>query len=365
MFFASKTLKEADITRALGNLPHPGSGRALSELQMISGVVIKSEGGKSQVRFVLNLGPEDKPHMDALRQLTEEKIKSLKSVNEAQAIFTASGQMAEPPHAARPGPKPKGGIRHFGKVIAVLSGKGGVGKSTVAANLACALAKKGLRVGLLDADIYGPSVPRLFGITEKPKTEGGKMVPIEKYGVKLISIGFILEESAPVVWRGLMVMKAIKQLLEDVVWGDLDTLVIDMPPGTGDVQLTLSQSLDIAGGVIVSTPQDLALIDARKAIAMLQKMNVPVLGVIENMSQFICPHCGGASEIFGHGGAAKEAEKINAPFLGEIPLTIKLRETSDAGTPIAAIAPQDPAAQHFMACADSIWESVLSVKAVA
>lgn len=237
------------------------------------------------------------------------------------------------------------GVKH---VIAISSGKGGVGKSTVAANLAVALAQKGLRVGLLDADIYGPSVPRLFGLTEKPRTENNKMVPLEKFGVRIMSIGFVVEEDTPIIWRGPVVQKAIRQLVEDVAWGELDALVLDMPPGTGDVQLTFVQSTPMAGGVVVSTPQDLALIDARKAIAMFRQLNVPVLGMIENMS----------GDIFGVGGVEAEAKRIGEEFLGAIPLALRLRETSDAGTPIVAAEPQNPLSESFCLYADRIWKKL-------
>jgi ATP-binding protein involved in chromosome partitioning len=248
-------------------------------------------------------------------------------------------------------------------VIAVASGKGGVGKSTTAANLALALAGNGHRVGLLDADIYGPSVPRLFGITDKPViTADKKILPIEKFGIKTMSIGFMVAEDNPMVWRGPMVMGAIQQLLRDVVWGELDVLVVDMPPGTGDAQLTLAQQVPLAGAVIVSTPQDLALIDARKGIAMFRKVNVPILGIIENMSYFLCPHCGGRSEIFHHGGAAAEAQRDEVPFLGAIPLEMTVRELSDAGTPIVAARPDHVITTIYRILAKKVWDNMLQAR---
>lgn len=222
-----------------------------------------------------------------------------------------------------------------GAIIAVASGKGGVGKSTTALNLALGLRDLGLRVGVLDADIYGPSMPKLTGIREKPQLNDAKrMIPIKRFGLTIMSIGFLVEEETPMIWRGPMVMSAITQMLREVEWGTLDVMVVDMPPGTGDAQLTLAQSVPLKGAIIVSTPQDLSLIDARRGLAMFTRVNVPVLGIIENMSYFQCPHCGTRSDIFGHGGARHEAEKLKVPFLGEVPLHMDIRATSDAGTPL-------------------------------
>jgi ATP-binding protein involved in chromosome partitioning len=240
----------------------------------------------------------------------------------------------------------------------VASGKGGVGKSTVAVNLALGLAKLGLKVGLLDADIYGPSVPRLLSITHKPETDGHKLQPIEKLGIKAMSIGFLVAEDSPMIWRGPMVQSALMQMMNDVAWAPLDVLVIDMPPGTGDAQLTIAQRVPLKGAVIVSTPQDIALIDARKGIAMFEKTQVPVLGIVENMSMFICPHCGHESHIFGHGGARAEAEKMNVTFLGEVPLVPLIRETSDAGKPVVASHPNGAEAQAFLAIATQVAQKI-------
>src|SRR5262249_15038745 len=226
----------------------------------------------------------------------------------------------------------------------------GVGKSTVAVNLAVALARRGARVGLLDADIYGPSIPLMMGTDAPPEIDpdGRGIVPFTRFGVRFMSLGFLLPKDTAVIWRGPMVMKAIEQLLRDVAWGELDVLVVDMPPGTGDAQLTLSQKVRLSGAVIVTTPQDVALADAIKGVAMFRKVDVPVLGIVENMSYFACPHCGGRSDIFGHGGGRREAERLGVPFLGEVPLDAAIREGGDRGRPVVAEAPDSPLAQAFL-----------------
>jgi ATP-binding protein involved in chromosome partitioning len=268
------------------------------------------------------------------------------------------------PHGHGPqghGPQPAGpaGIPGVGAIIAVASGKGGVGKSTVAINLALALHDLGLKVGVLDADIYGPSLPKLLAIKERPQTAGGtRLKPIVRHGMPVMSIGFLVEEETPMIWRGPMVMSALTQMLREVDWGNLDVLVVDMPPGTGDAQLTMAQQVPLKGAVIVSTPQDLALIDARRGIAMFRRVNVPVLGIVENMSTFICPHCGTRSDIFGHGGARHEAERLGVPFLGEVPLALEIREKSDAGLPVVASAPDGAHAQAFRTIAARVREGL-------
>jgi ATP-binding protein involved in chromosome partitioning len=265
----------------------------------------------------------------------------------AMAPGGARPPAAAPPGAAR-GLGGPAGIPGVAAIIAVASGKGGVGKSTVAVNLALGLRDLGLKVGILDADIYGPSLPKLLAIREKPQTAGGtRLKPIVRHGMPVMSIGFLVEEETPMIWRGPMVMSALTQMLREVDWGNLDVMVIDMPPGTGDAQLTIAQQVPLKGAVIVSTPQDLALIDARRGIAMFRRVNVPVLGIVENMSTFICPHCGTRSDIFGHGGARHEAERLGVPFLGEVPLAIDIREKSDAGEPVVATDPDGPHAQAF------------------
>jgi ATP-binding protein involved in chromosome partitioning len=243
----------------------------------------------------------------------------------------------------------------------VASGKGGVGKSTVAINLALALHDLGLKVGVLDADIYGPSLPKLLAIKERPQTAGGtRLQPLMRHGMPVMSIGLLVEEETPMIWRGPMVISALTQMLREVDWGDLDVMVVDMPPGTGDAQLTMAQQVPLKGAVIVSTPQDLALIDARRGIAMFRRVNVPVLGIVENMSTFICPHCGTRSDIFGHGGARHEAERLGVPFLGEVPLSIDIREKSDAGAPVVASDPRGPHAESFRAIAARVREGLLA-----
>jgi ATP-binding protein involved in chromosome partitioning len=249
--------------------------------------------------------------------------------------------------AGRAAPSPAG-IPGVAAIIAVASGKGGVGKSTVAVNVALGLRDLGLKVGILDADIYGPSMPKLLAIREKPETIGGtRLKPIVRHGVPVMSIGFLVDEETPMIWRGPMVMSALTQMLREVEWGTLDVMVVDMPPGTGDAQLTMAQQVPLKGAVIVSTPQDLALLDARRGIAMFRRVNVPVLGIVENMSTFICPHCGTRSDIFGHGGARHEAERLGVPFLGEVPLAMDIREKSDAGTPVVAAEPDGPYAKAY------------------
>jgi ATP-binding protein involved in chromosome partitioning len=256
-------------------------------------------------------------------------------------------------HGEQPAQKPLvPGVRF---IIAVASGKGGVGKSTTAANLALALHAIGLKVGVLDADIYGPSMPRMLGIAGKPRMIDGKLEPMANHGVKCMSIGFLVPEDTPMIWRGPMVMSALQQMLRDVTWGELDIMVVDMPPGTGDAQLTMAQQVPLAGAVIVSTPQDIALLDARRGLNMFRKVEVPVLGIIENMSYFLCPHCGERSEIFSHGGARREAEKLGVDFLGELPLDMAIRETSDGGHPIVASDPDSAHAKVYRAIAEQVW----------
>ncbi len=253
----------------------------------------------------------------------------------------------------------KPGVPGVKAIIAVASGKGGVGKSTTTCNLALALQANGLKVGVLDADIYGPSIPRLFHVTGRPEPVSGRILkPLEGYGIKVMSMGFLVEEETPMIWRGPMVISAITQMLREVAWGELDVLVVDMPPGTGDAQLTMAQNVPLAGAVIVSTPQDLALIDARKGLNMFRRVDVPVLGIVENMSYFLCPTCGSRHDIFSHGGARMEAEKLGVPFLGEVPLDMSIREKSDAGTPIVVTEPEGAHASTYRDIARRVWAEV-------
>jgi len=321
------------LTTALETVIERQSGRNIIDAKRVDSAAIAGD----TATIILTPPVAGEPDLGQLREEIEPAVTSIDGIDRVRVVMTAHKSEAKPaptkrqPQPAQPVSKPA----H--RIIAVASGKGGVGKSTVAANLATALAKSGLKVGLLDADIYGPSAPRLFGLNDVPglrKTDAG-VQPITAHGVAIISMGFVVKPGAPVVWRGPMVQGAIRQFMTDTDWGGLDVLILDMPPGTGDAQLAIAQDLPVDGAVIVSTPQDLALDDARKAIGLFEQTHVPVLGVIENMSIFICPHCGEGSHIFGSGGAKAEAEKIGAQFLGEIPLHPDLRTRSDAGQPIA------------------------------
>jgi ATP-binding protein involved in chromosome partitioning len=328
------------VLEALQGLTLP-DGETLVSRDMVRALSI--DGGK--VRFVIETeNPEDARRLGGVRQAAEEMLRRLPGVSDAQVMLTAHGPAPKQP--APPGLKigrhPTGDtgpqkVSGVDRIIAVGSGKGGVGKSTVAANLAVALARLGRRVGLLDADIYGPSIPRMMGINQRPASPDGKIIlPLHAHGVTLMSIGFMLPEGEAVIWRGPMLMGALQQLLTQVRWGELDVLIVDMPPGTGDVQLTLCQRTELTGAIVVSTPQDVALLDARKALAAFQTLKTPVLGLIENMSTYICPNCGHEAHLFGEGGVRAEAEKLGLPFLGELPLSLDVRLAGDAGTPVAA-----------------------------
>jgi ATP-binding protein involved in chromosome partitioning len=325
---------------------------------MLSDVVV-SDG---KVFFSLSVEASAVKAWEPVRKRVEETVRAVPGVQSVMVALTAErtagGGPAAPPRATPPrAPRQEGpiGVPGVAAVIAVASGKGGVGKSTSAVNLALGLRDLGLRVGVLDADIYGPSLPKLLAIKERPQTIGGtRLKPISRYGLTVMSIGFLIEEETPMIWRGPMVISALTQMLREVEWGELDIMVVDMPPGTGDAQLTMAQQVPLAGAVIVSTPQDLALIDARRGIAMFQRVNVPVLGIIENMSYFMCPQCGTRSDIFGHGGARHEAERLKVPFLGEVPLDMIIRETSDAGLPVVATQPDGPHAKAYRAIAEKV-----------
>jgi len=361
-------ISESAIRKVLETIIDPATGRSVAALGMVGGIATR--GG--HVAITLDVDPSRGPALEPLRQACEQAVRAMPGVLSATAVMTSERPAQPPPpapggrhgHGHAPGGKTTGGggrievpgVKH---IIAVASGKGGVGKSTTAVNLALGLAANGISTGLLDADIYGPSMPRMLDVKEKPESIDGKQLkPIERYGIKTMSIGYIVAEDTPMIWRGPMVSSALEQMLRDVQWGDLDVLVVDMPPGTGDAQLTLAQRVALAGAVIVSTPQDIALVDARKGLNMFRKVAVPVLGIVENMSYFLCPKCGERSEIFGHGGAHEEADKLGVPFLGEIPLHLDIRTTSDSGHPIVVSKPESTHAQVYKNIAGRVWKQL-------
>ncbi len=366
---------EQQVLDALKGVVEPESGKDVVALGMISGLVIRD----GNVGFAMEVEPRKAPDMEPLRKAAEKTVHALPGVLSVTAVLTAHREApgggaapsgAAPPRAAAPAAGPAGGpggaqalVPGIESIVAVASGKGGVGKSTVSVNLALALASLGLRIGLLDADIYGPSQPRMLGISGRPTSADGKILnPMVGYGVKCMSMGFLVPEDTPMIWRGPMVQSALQQMLRDVDWGDLDILVVDLPPGTGDAQLTMAQQVPLAGAVIVSTPQDIALIDAKKGLNMFRKVDVPVFGIVENMSYFTCPNCGHVTHIFSHGGARREAEKLGIEFLGEIPLDMVIRETSDGGRPIVVSQPDNPPARAFVAIAERIREKLGAVR---
>jgi ATP-binding protein involved in chromosome partitioning len=371
-------ISKEQVLERLRSVRGPEGGGDVVSLGLVSDIFIT--GGK--VMFSITVPAELAQGMEPLRQAAEAAVRSIAGVEGAMVVLTAEkkggasqGRAAPPPAhapapphrhgpaaAGRPAGAPgggKAGVPGVDAIVAVASGKGGVGKSTTAVNLALAMKANGLRVGILDADIYGPSLPRLLKLKDKPQVVSGRILrPLDAYGAKVMSIGLLVEEETPMIWRGPMVISALTQMLREVEWGELDILVVDMPPGTGDAQLTMAQQVPLAGAVIVSTPQDLALIDARKGLNMFRKVDVPVLGIVENMSYFICPHCGGRTDIFAHGGARHEAERLDVPFLGEVPLDLDIRLTSDAGTPIVV---SDPAGRHaviYRDIATRVWAGV-------
>jgi ATP-binding protein involved in chromosome partitioning len=380
------SVTQQQVLEALARVRSP-RGVALTNADVLSPITV----GDGKVFFSINVDATEARAWETVRARAENAVRAIPGVASAMVALTAErkagAQAPPPPHHHAPGqshgvapaaahrpPQSPGGspmarqseIPGVAAVIAVASGKGGVGKSTTALNLALGLRDLGLRVGLLDADIYGPSVPRLTGIREKPELNNErKMIPIQRFGLAVMSIGFLVEEDTAMIWRGPMVMSAITQMLRDVAWGTLDVLVVDMPPGTGDAQLTLAQNVPLKGAVIVSTPQDLSLIDARRGLAMFTKVNVPVLGIIENMSYFQCPQCGTRSDIFGHGGARHEAERLGVPFLGEIPLHMAIRATSDSGNPVVVSEPDGPHAAIYRAIGAKVRDQLKGVTAAA
>ena len=357
------------VTAALSKVVDPNSGKDLISADMAKAIMV-SDGS---VNFVVEVDPAMGPQAEPLRAAAQQAVEAIPGVTKVSAVLTAHTTEAGPSRAATPkGPPPDLKIgRHptpnepadkripgVDRVIAIASGKGGVGKSTVSANLAVALAAAGKRVGLLDADVYGPSQPRMMGISGRPSSpDGTTILPLRNHGVTCMSIGFMVPDGEAVIWRGPMLMGALQQLLGQVQWGRLDVLLVDLPPGTGDVQLTLSQKAEVTGAVVVSTPQDIALLDARKALNMFEKTGTPVLGMVENMSTHICSNCGHEEHIFGHGGARKEADDLGLPFLGDIPLDLAIRTAGDGGAPIVASKPESPQAGAFRSIADKLIEA--------
>lgn len=355
------TVSEQQVIDALRCVVDPDLKRDVVSLGMVQGLRVKD----GHVAFALEVDPERGPRLEPMRKQAEKTVHALPGALTVSVVLTAQRRQPAPPQAAahqgaQPHAAPAGHLlNEVGAIIAVASGKGGVGKSTTAVNLALAFARLGKRTGLLDADIYGPSMRRLLGIEGQPQSaDGQKLDPMVNYGVKAMSMAFLVDEETPIVWRGPMVQSALEQMMRDVNWGPLDIMVVDMPPGTGDTQLTMAQKVPLAGAVIVSTPQDIALIDARKGLNMFRKVNVPVLGLIENMSYFSCPNCGHRTEIFGHGGAQREAERLEMDFLGEIPLDIVIRETSDAGHPIVAAVPEGEHARAYLEIAERLIKKI-------
>jgi ATP-binding protein involved in chromosome partitioning len=350
------------VLAALADIQDPSQGQDVVALGMVSGVVVRD----GNVGFALEVDPSEAAAKEPLRAACEAAVLALAGVTSVTAVLTAERAAGGTPREARregaaPRSQPpqghdsRGALPGIAAIVAVASGKGGVGKSTTSVNLALALTALGQRVGLLDADIYGPSQPRMLGITGKPRSpDGKKLLPMENYGVRVMSMGFLVDEDAPMIWRGPMVQSALQQMLGDVAWGELDVLVVDLPPGTGDAQLTMAQRVPLAGAVIVSTPQDIALLDARKALNMFRKVDVPVFGIVENMSYFLCPSCGHRSEIFSHGGARATAERYGVDFLGEIPLDLVIREHTDAGRPPVVSQPDGPQAAAYLEVARKV-----------
>jgi len=357
------TKDHPEILKALREIADPASGKDIVTSGLVANVLQK----EGNVAIVLEIDPKRAQELEPVRKAAEAAVQSLPGVLSTSIVLTAETAGSEaahappdaPSHGPSDGPKEIARIPGVRSLLAVASGKGGVGKSTTAVNLALALKANGLAVGILDVDIFGPSIPRMMGIAGKPETSDGKTIlPLANHGIACMSIGFLVEADAPVIWRGPIVMRAVEQMLRDVRWGELDVLVLDLPPGTGDVQLTLAQSAPLTGAVIVSTPQDLALLDARKGLNMFKQVHVPVLGIVENMSYFTCPHCGDQTSIFSHGGAREEAKRLGVDFLGEVPLAIAIRERADEGVPIVIAEPEGEHAKAYREIANHVWKSL-------
>ncbi|MCX8072261.1 MAG: Mrp/NBP35 family ATP-binding protein [Candidatus Binatia bacterium] len=338
-----------EILDQLKRVKYPGLGRDIVSFGFVRDIEVGSFG----VTVTLAPTTRDANIIEQLRQAVATTVAAMPGVGQVEVVVT------QPAPASRPSSRPSGTIPGVERTLAVASGKGGVGKSTVAVHLAYALAAKGHRVGLLDADIYGPSVPQMVGAHGGPAvTPDRRIVPVDAHGVKTISLGFLIDPGTPVIWRGPMITKVLTQFFQDVVWGELDVLVLDLPPGTGDAQLTIAQQLALTGGVIVTTPQSMALEDVRRGVAMFRELRAPVLGVIENMSFHVCRSCGGRSEPFGHGGGQRMAEELGIPFLGALPLVAELMQAGERGVPLVLSAAEHPASQSFLALADTVWDAL-------
>ncbi len=355
------TVTKEAVLGALSRVVDPDKGRDVVALGMISGVVVKDRS----VGFSIEVAPADGEKKEPLRQACEAAVERVPGVLSVTAVLTAERAPEQPASQQAQQPQqPKPALPGVRAILAVASGKGGVGKSTTAVNLAVALAQQGARVGLLDCDIYGPSIPRMLDLNGRPHaTQEGQIEPMRNHGIVAMSIGLMIAEDTAMIWRGPMVMQALEQMLREVAWGELDVLVCDLPPGTGDAQLTMAQRVPLTGAVIVSTPQDIALLDVRRGIAMFETVSVPVFGVIENMSYYLCPNCGHRSDIFHHGGARGIADRLGVDFLGEIPLDIDIRVASDAGTPIVVAEPESAHAKAYAAIAAKLMEKVTSALA--
>lgn len=344
-------ITKESVTEALKKVSYPGFSRDIVSFGIVQAIDIND----SNINIKLVVKSEDTSVDEPLQKSVDEQLKE--SFSDANVNVTVEHQKA-PSFNAQGQEQKETYLPTVKYKVAVASGKGGVGKSTVAANLAVAMAKLGLKVGLLDVDIYGPSIPLMLGVTEKPYYDGKKIFPIEKYGVQLMSLGFLVDNKEAVIWRGSLVHRAIQQLMNDVAWPELDVMLFDMPPGTGDAQLTLSQSVALDGAVIVSTPQDVALLDAVKGVAMFRKVNVPIMGIVENMSYFLCPHCNERTDIFSTGGAKKECEKLDTDLLGEIPIDIEIRIGGDQGMPIVEKMPESAQSKAFMEIAQNVKKKI-------